>query len=280
MLRFLIKPYDLLEHRMFEIFYIYGITIFNFIFLLLFKPFGLYNLNFLERLRALTIYFIVILPVILVNSYFLKPVFFKKYTIGNTILWFTWIFFLISIGIFIVNAYLFNEGILIFSMFLWAIGIAISTSVIPLTIIILLHYNYVLIKRLSNAEHINEILKNKKYKYDKVIVLEDENKNKKFSVSLDSLLYITAADNYIDIYLFEDNKIRHELIRNSLTTIEKTFTSTKQLFRCHKSFIINLNNVVSVTGNTAGYKLKLKNTDTLIPVSRKHNNRVVEIFNS
>jgi DNA-binding LytR/AlgR family response regulator len=165
-------------------------------------------------------------------------------------------------------------------MFLWAIGIAISTSVIPLTIIILLHYNYVLIKRLSNAEHINEILKNKKYKYDKVIVLEDENKNKKFSVSLDSLLYITAADNYIDIYLFEDNKIRHELIRNSLTTIEKTFTSTKQLFRCHKSFIINLNNVVSVTGNTAGYKLKLKNTDTLIPVSRKHNNRVVEIFNS
>jgi len=278
MFRFLNKPYDLLKYRKFEILYIYGISIFNFIFLLLFKPFGLSNLNFIERLRALLIYFIAIFPIILVNSYVLKRFFIKKYTIGNTILWFIWSFFLISICIFIVNAYLFNDGEFYFSMFLWSVGVTLCTSVIPLAILILLHYNYVLTKRLNNAYSINEIIRNKQLNHNKEIIIEDESNNKKFSVSIDSLLYITAADNYIDVYYFNNNKISHELIRNSLTNIEKTFSNTKQLFRCHKSFIINLNSVLSVTGNTAGYKLKMKNTDVLLPVSRKLNGRIVEIF--
>jgi len=278
MFRFLNKPYDLLEFRRFEILYIYGISVFNFIFLLIFKPFGLYNLIFIERIRTLIVYFLVIFPVILVNSYLLKRFFFKNYTLGNTILWFIWSFLLISIGIFIVNTYLFNDGRFYFSLFLWSFGITLCTAVIPITILILFHYNYVLIGRLNNAQSINEILKNKKINHNKEIIFEDENNNKKVSVSLDSLLYITAADNYIDVYYFDKNKISHELIRNSLTNIEKTFANTKQLIRCHKSFIINLNNVISLTGNTVGYKLKLKNADVLIPVSRKLNSRIIEIF--
>ena len=154
------------------------------------------------------------------------------------------------------------------------------TTVIPITIIILLHYNYSLVGRLRNAESINEILRNKKHSSGESLTLEDENNHRKVFVTLESLLYIRAADNYIDIYYIkESDKITHELIRNSLANIEKSFEHTKLLFRCHKSFIVNLNMVMSVTGNTAGYKLKLKDTDTLIPVSRKLNNRIVEIFN-
>ena len=278
MFRFLNKPYDLLEHRKFELLSIYGISIFNFFFLLLFKPFGLYSFIFIERIKTLLVYFLVVLPIILVNSYLLKSVFLKNYTLGNTIIWFIWSFLLISVGIFIVNAYLFNDGRFYFSLFLWSFGITLCTAVIPLTILILFHYNYVLIRRLNNAQSINEILKNKKINHNKEIIFEDENNKKKISISLDSLLYITVADNYIDVYYYEKNKISHELIRNSLTNIEKTFANTKQLFRCHKSFIINLNSVISVTGNSAGYKLKLQNTDVLIPVSRKLNSRIVEIF--
>jgi hypothetical protein len=275
---FLNKPYDLLEYRKFEILHSYGIAFFNFIFLLLFKPFGLYTLSFAERLKSLSIYFAVVLPVILLNSLILKRYFFKKYTIGNTILWFTWSFILVAIGLFVVNAYLFDQGKFFIYLFFWFIVVTVIISIIPLSIIMLVHYNYVLIHRLKNAASINEILKNKHHKQHKDILLEDESSNKKLFMSLESLLYITSADNYVDICYVEENKIRHELIRNSLTNIEKCLANTKQLFRCHKSFIINLSNVVSITGNTAGYKLKINHVDLLIPVSRKLNNRILEFF--
>ncbi len=281
MLRFLKKPYDLLNYRRFKILLSYGVPFFIFIFLMFFKPFGLSDLNLSERVKVLIINFLGLTIVIFFNSYFLRRLLIKNYTIGNTILWLIWVIFLVSCTIFFINGYYFSDGKFDLSVFLWFTGIVLSTSAIPLTIIVLLHYNFVLVKRLNDAENINEIIKNKDYKEIKneEIILEDENNHKKIILSLESLLYITAADNYIDIYYLVDDEIKHKLIRNSLTNIERSFENTKQLFRCHKSYIINLNNVINVTGNAAGYKLKLKSSDTIIPVSRKLNSRIIEIFN-
>jgi hypothetical protein len=273
------KPYDLLAYRRFDILHTYGIVIFNFIFLLFFQPFRLSNLDFYNRLKALLIYFIVILPVLLINLYLMKRVFKIKYTVGNTILWFAWTFFLVAVGLFIINAYLFNRGQFYFSLFFWFISIALTTSIIPLAIIVLYHYNFLLTKRLGKANEINEILKYKHVVGDKSFIITDENNNKKIMLSLDSLLYITSADNYIDVFYYQDGNVKHEMIRNSLSNIEKTYVDIKQLFRCHKSYIVNTTKVSSITGNSAGYKLKIQNTDKLIPVSRMHN-RIVEIFDN
>ena len=50
--------------------------------------------------------------------------------------------------------------------------------------------------------------------------------------------------------------------------------------RCHRSFIVNLANVVKVKGNARGYKLQLKNYPELIPVSKDSHKEVFKKIES
>jgi len=50
-----------------------------------------------------------------------------------------------------------------------------------------------------------------------------------------------------------------------------------EIFRCHKSYIVNKVKIDSITGNAAGYKLKLKDYSEYIPISRKWNKKIKEI---
>ena len=110
MLELLKKPYDLLEHKKFRRLLLFGMPVFIFLFLLFFEPFDLSSLKFIIRVKALLIYFTGIIPVFLVNHYFVSKYFLKKYTIGSTVLRITWSIFLISVAMFIINVYLFNDG--------------------------------------------------------------------------------------------------------------------------------------------------------------------------
>jgi DNA-binding LytR/AlgR family response regulator len=65
-----------------------------------------------------------------------------------------------------------------------------------------------------------------------------------------------------------------KLLRNSLKAVTESLVEHPQLFRCHKSYLVNLLNVVHVSGNAQGYKLHLLNTDFRVPVSRQHNEEI------
>ena len=98
-------------------------------------------------------------------------------------------------------------------------------------------------------------------------------------LSLDSLFYITSADNYINVCYKDAQSIKHKLLRSSLSEITKSFNGQPELLRCHKSYIINKTKIESLTGNAAGYKIKLKSYSELIPVSRNLNKSIQEIIN-
>ncbi|WP_338767908.1 7TM diverse intracellular signaling domain-containing protein [Bernardetia sp. ABR2-2B] len=115
-----------------------------------------------------------------------------------------------------------------------------------------------------------------------LISIPTENKEEDFKIESDNLLYIQAADNYLEIIFLENKIISKKLIRNTLKSIseilEKDFP---QFFRCHKSYLINLHQVKHISGNSQGYKLHLFYGDELIPVSRKNNSIIkqkIEIF--
>ncbi len=272
------RPYDLIENKTFRFILVFGGSIFGMIFILIFEPYGLYNLSIHEKLRAIGFYFGAGLIPMILQFYVFQDIIIKRYTILNTVLWILLSSILLSISGGIVNSMLFNDGkYIIFSIlfFLWVIP---SIQVIPMTIFILIHYNWSLKKHLRLAVKVNTALKqvnNTQTSIEKVVEINSDNKNESLIVSLDSLLFIVSVDNYIEVNLSENGSLNKKLVRYSLMRVEQENMKIDELFRCHKSYIVNKNKIESILGNAAGYKLKLTDYGKQIPVSRKWNKEIL-----
>ena len=95
-------------------------------------------------------------------------------------------------------------------------------------------------------------------------------------MEIEDLLYIESADNYSSILFKKEGKREKELLRSSLSRLE-TQIENPRVVRCHRSYIVNLDHVISVTGNAQGYKLHLGDSGDTIPVARKYSHLVDKI---
>jgi LytTr DNA-binding domain len=120
-------------------------------------------------------------------------------------------------------------------------------------------------------------------KTEKLLQIKDNNERIELSINLNQFYYFKASDNYIEIFYknAQDNVdagnpnsfgkgLSRTVFRNTLKDIENQFSDVPQLFRCHKAYIINIQKVIAVSGNTKGYFLKLENIEEKIPVSRSN----------
>jgi len=112
-----------------------------------------------------------------------------------------------------------------------------------------------------------------------LIAFSDEKGELRISLMLDNLLYIESADNYVTIYYLNKSKISNYLLRNSLKWIEENLTQEATLVRCHRSYIVNLDNVKVLQKTKNGIFLELDTINTPdIPVSKTYYNQVMEKF--
>lgn len=95
-----------------------------------------------------------------------------------------------------------------------------------------------------------------------------------------SQLYLVEAEgNYVMVYWKEkDGKMEKTLIRLPIGKVENLLSPFAHFFRCHRSYIINLEEVRSIegnsiTGNARGLQIKLTTLHKEIPVAR---NRIVD----
>lgn len=70
----------------------------------------------------------------------------------------------------------------------------------------------------------------------------DMNGSEKLVIAIDSLLYISAQENYVRIYYLEDGKVTSYLLRNTMKKLEEKGLS-KQIVRCHRSYFVNTSRV-------------------------------------
>lgn len=283
MMRYYDKPYDLLQIPEFKFFYTIGVTVFCFIFLFTFEPFGLYNLSGLFKLKIISLYVIAGFTITAIHLFWLQNLIIKKFTLGNTILWIGWITFLTSISSSFINDLAFNKGHFSFLSFIVFIGIVFTINIIPVSIIILGHYIYLLKKRIKVTSQINRAISDKSVtgNSSEKITIAASNHRENITLNLNDLLYITSADNYIDVYYLKGSILKHNLLRNTLNNIEEQISKNNQsIKRCHKSYIVNTTVVKSVSGNASGYKIELKGVDFLIPISRKYKDEIFKHLNS
>lgn len=95
------------------------------------------------------------------------------------------------------------------------------------------------------------------------------------SINLPDLLYVQADDNYSTVVWQNGEGIQKKLLRANLKSIESQMDNVFTM-RCHRSYLVNINAISLVSGNANGYKLKILDTDILIPVSRQKSKEVME----
>lgn len=92
---------------------------------------------------------------------------------------------------------------------------------------------------------------------------------------LPDLLFIEADDNYSTVLWKEAGLVQKKLLRVNLKNLESQLDNSFTL-RCHRSYIVNVNAISAISGNTNGYKLKINGSDFSIPVSRPKGKEVME----
>ncbi len=91
-----------------------------------------------------------------------------------------------------------------------------------------------------------------------------------FKIDTQSILYIEAMQNYVNVFFSDGNQVKKEVIRNTLTAIEKAIP-TPSIIRCHRSYLVNKDKIRKVEGNAQGLQLYLTGNDAKpVPVSRKY----------
>ena len=108
---------------------------------------------------------------------------------------------------------------------------------------------------------------------NKITLYSDTSESLTFNMP--DLLFIEADDNYSTVIWKESGAIQKKLLRVNLKNLESQLDNSFTL-RCHRSYIVNVNAIQAISGNTNGYKLKINNSDFSIPVSRPKGKEVME----
>lgn len=243
-------------------------------FMLAFQPFGTSSLNTPYKLIKLSGYGIISALVLAINLLLIKPnlkSFFNSWTIGKQIIWVAWIIFTIGIGNYLYSIFAFNFdpspiGFVLIQVYSFLLGI------IPAVIIILIIHNISLKNNLKKSKELNGLLKEKENPAppQNYITLRSYNQKNKLEIASKDFLYLESAGNYVEIYVLKGETPKKDLLRSTLKGIQNQLKDFKNLKRCHRSFIVNLNKVETAEGNAQGLKLKLQNSENIVPVSRTY----------
>jgi hypothetical protein len=117
---------------------------------------------------------------------------------------------------------------------------------------------------------------------EELIKISSQLKKEELSFYPVQFIYAESESNYVNFYIWKDDKLKKEVIRNSISNIEKQFADFPFMVRTHRAYIVNISKIIQKKGNVLGYRLKLKGVDQEIPVSRNNTatfNRVLNQLN-
>lgn len=264
------KPLDLLGSNKDKLILILTTGVFSILFLNLYNPFNVSNWISAESIPLFLIlssYGVIGILILTISQFLIRPLFgINKFKIGSFILWFICEVIILGFVMFLIYGEKgLNGGALVNEFF---------QSLKYTFLVIALPYAAVLYYLHSNKQS------QKYFQIDKseksIIKILDENQNVRIAIEPDKLLFIKNADNYVEIFYSNNEGISKELVRTSLKRLESELSSFR-IRRCHRSYMVNINNVSLSKKTKKGLNLELRIEDApLIPVSK---NYATEILN-
>ena len=271
MFEFLNKPYPFNDDLKSNAKIIFFLSLGNLAYLLIFEPVelaSLYSVNLFYIIAGIVgpTFIILTLNLIVIPSLFPKIFNNRKWDIKREILWDTWILLSLSSIIFFV----FSNILGIHNITYSDIVKTIFFEILPVAILITINQARLLRYHLKTAQELNKRLIEKKKNRDKLIFFHSQNKKDELAIKPSSLRVIKSSDNYIEIYYKRNNKIIKTMLRSTLKNTEILLSDYKNIFRCHRSYIVNIDHIVEILGNSQGYKIFLDSIDFPVLVSHKY----------
>ena len=254
--------------------------IFVVIFLSIFKPF---QEVFTADNPFINVGFGIVVSTVLAFNHFLisniLPIDLKKWTIGRSILWTMYDVLAVIIGVFIYKNYWTDFDFFTWNG-LWKVTYStILSAIIPVMISTILLENWLLRRNLRRASQLQKTVqlqqptivspKEIPTTTPGILTLYSDNKSEWIKLRPNDLILLESSDNYVCLHYKEKDNIQKKLLRSTLTKIEEQIT-IPSIFRCHRSFMVNLNQIKQVHGNSRGLQLDLLDMEQTIPVSRKY----------
>ena len=256
-----------------------GAGLFVALFLLIFQPFGSDGWNDPKKPFVLAGYGLITFCFLLIDG-FVVPKWFKtwhseqNWTVGREILWSLFVIITITFGNLFYGQLVLGTGFSLENLVRWFF-VTTSIGIIPSTIVTLVNYNILLRKHATTNFQVSPILPAQSAAE---LTLIAENQKDAHTISVANLLFIESADNYSEVVSWQIDKAQKILLRSSLGRLEEQIVEQPNVVRCHRSYIVNLTQVIGVSGNAQGYKLTLKNGVFSVPVSRRYAGLVASYF--
>lgn len=278
MFKFLNKPYPFNDDLKYNSKLIFFISIGVLVFLYLFQPLDVSLMDNKQKLYVVmglgAVTFLSLSLNLLILPSLFPGIFIKRiWNIKKEIIWNIWILSTIS-----VSYYLYYRLLGIFEIdFRMILGLIII-AIIPITGLITVNRNRMLRNNLRLSEGINKKLKENKSIEAKLVHFQSDYVKDNLSIKVSLLLLIRAANNYIEVFWKEGEKYKSQMIRTSLLKAEELLKEHKFIFKCHRSYMVNINYIDKIEGNVQGYKLYFENLDFSIPVSKNFVYKLKELI--
>ena len=278
MLNFLNKPYpfnDDLKHNTKIIFFI---SMGVFVFLFLFQPMHIDDLAtrdkyFLAIGLGIITFLSLSLNLLILPSLFPRVLKGATWNVKKEILWNIWILFTVGVGYFLYYKAL---GIMEFG-FAMIIKLLLI-AIVPTSVLIVLNRHRMLRYHLKSARELNQKLKENKSIDNKLVHFISDYQKDNLSIKVNLILLIRSANNYIEIFWKEAGIVKSQMVRLSLTKAEEILKDDKFIFKCQRSYMVNINHIDEIEGSSQGYRLYFENIDFPIPVSKIYIPKLKELI--
>lgn len=268
------KAYYLNGGAKYRFFLSLSFSLFVFLFLIFFRPFGIHQMGDLLLPTALgfaAVTFVCMLVLNVLVPRFIPSFFIEEnWTVGKELLYSS----INVLSIACANAlYSIVTGLdepsakVVLVFMLYTFGVAIF----PITLSILYKESTTRRKYSQSSMQLNAEIEAPSEPLADKVILTGQNTGERLELATSAILFLVAADNYVEVHYVADVRLQKILLRNALKVFEEQLSEQSQFWRCHKSYLVNLDRVVQVSGNAQGYRLHLKQSHQTVPVSRSNN---------
>lgn len=103
----------------------------------------------------------------------------------------------------------------------------------------------------------------------KKVSLQGNAKNSSLELNVDQLLYVEADANYLNI-VSAGPEIQSSTLRLTLKQFEEAVESYPEIVRCHRAYLVNINNVSYLEGYSSKGELHFSDFQGTVPVSKTY----------
>lgn len=266
MANFFTQPFNPVEKTKAKFISIFVFGGFIFLFLFIFRPFGLDNVESVFMILLLSAGFgIVTILMLLIFKYLLDPLIIRgRWTLAKNLIYNFMVAASIGVANYLYIILIFGHKFAFLNL-LFSIWAAVLVAVIPVTIGYFVTFNTLYRKALKDAD----IRPSELYQGDELTLTGGYPRN---SVKLKSseIVYICSNDNYITIVSGRGASLEKLTVRGTLKVAEKELSGYGSFIRCHKCYIVNTSFAEGLTGNSRNLSVRMTAGAGLIPVSRSH----------